>query len=618
MSSIGSWLRTSLALGIPNLLRVAAYRIGVRTGLHPVCRIRGEAPKGAFFAPPIMQPSKDAVARADWRECGLLFGHLAVTVCDGPPDWMRSPLTGQRSPHAGLPWWKIGDFDPAIGDIKPLWELSRFDWLLAMAQRACVDDGSELRRLEEWLGDWARANPPYLGPNWKCGQEASIRLLHLAAAAWVLGQVTSSSTSLLDLVRLHLRRIEPTLQYALAQDNNHGTSEAAALFVGGSWLAAIGDQEGGRWMLMGRKWLETHAARLIATDGTFSQYSLNYHRLMLETMSFAEFWRRSLDQPPFSKRWTERCCAATGWLCDAIDIGTGDGPNVGANDGAHILRWSDAPYRDYRSTLQLASVLFEGRCAIKETGNWDQPLHWLGLGKPQEAAKGPQDRVASANGFIFLRRGRASVMLRLPKFRFRPAQADLLHLDLSVGAHNVLRDAGSFSYNTEASLMTYFMGAAGHNTVQFDDRDPMPRLGRFLFGNWPEATIIEPFSFDVSRTRIAVGYSDHYGARHERTVELQQDRLLVTDTLSGFSKDAVLRWRLMNGNWSFHPDTSVASLRLEDECIDLRVEAAEPWKSCLLVTGWESRQYLEKSSLPVLEIRMGLPSRLLSELRWKP
>jgi hypothetical protein len=565
-----------------------------------------------------MQPSKDAVARADWRECGLLFGHLAVTVCDGPPDWMRSPLTGQRSPHAGLPWWKIGDFDPAIGDIKPLWELSRFDWLLAMAQRACVDDGSELRRLEEWLGDWARANPPYLGPNWKCGQEASIRLLHLAAAAWVLGQVSSPTESLLELVRLHLRRIEPTIQYALAQDNNHGTSEAVALFVGGSWLSALNDQEGKRWMLKGRKWLEERAQRLIAIDGTFSQYSLNYHRLMLETMSFAEFWRRSLGIPEFSERWSGRCRAATAWLREAIDLSTGDGPNVGANDGAHILRWSDAPYRDYRATLQLASVLFEGRCAIKDEGSWDQPLHWLGIGKPQDVAHAAQDKVAIEGGFVFLRRGRAFAMLRVPNFRFRPAQADLLHLDLSVGGLNLLRDAGSFSYNTEPSSMAYFMGVAGHNTVQFAEREPMPRLGRFLFGDWPEASTTEPISCDGSRTRIAVAYSDHLGARHERLVELRRDRLGVTDTVSGITEGAVLRWRLINVQWSLHADTSAATLRWQEGSVELRVETSEPWISCQLVMGWESRLYLEKCPVPVLEIRMRYPCTLFSEIRWNP
>ena len=42
------------------------------------------------------------------------------------------------------------------------------------------------------------------------------------------------------MITLHLVRIAATLPYAIAQDNNHGTSEAAALFIGGAWLDATG------------------------------------------------------------------------------------------------------------------------------------------------------------------------------------------------------------------------------------------------------------------------------------------------------------------------------------------------------------------------------------------
>ena len=104
--------------------------------------------------------------------------------------------------------------------------------------------------------------------------------MHLAMAAHLLGQVATPSIGLVRLVRLHLRRIAPTIQYAVAQDNNHGTSEAAALFIGGSWLASLSNERGAvreahSWMKQGRKWLENRARRLIAPDGSFSQYSLN-------------------------------------------------------------------------------------------------------------------------------------------------------------------------------------------------------------------------------------------------------------------------------------------------------------------------------------------------------
>ena len=60
----------------------------------------------------------------------------------------------------------------------------------------------------------------------------------LAAVARLLGTHGKPSPILVKLMALHCARIMPTIRYAVAQNNNHGTSEAAALFIGGAWLMA--------------------------------------------------------------------------------------------------------------------------------------------------------------------------------------------------------------------------------------------------------------------------------------------------------------------------------------------------------------------------------------------
>ena len=92
----------------------------------------------------------------------------------------------------------------------------------------------------------------------------------------------------------HLCRIAPTIRYAIAQDNNHGISEAAALFIGGTWLVKMGNLVGQRWADMGRYWLEDRALRLIGPQGSFSQSSLNYHRMILDTFCIVEFCRQHM------------------------------------------------------------------------------------------------------------------------------------------------------------------------------------------------------------------------------------------------------------------------------------------------------------------------------------
>ena len=89
----------------------------------------------------------------------------------------------------------------------------------------------------------------------------------------------------------------------MAQDNNHGTSEAAALYIGGSLLVHNNHAEGNEWARKGSYWLENRARRLIGVDGSFSQYSLNYHRVVLDTFSMVEVWRGHLNLPRFSETW---------------------------------------------------------------------------------------------------------------------------------------------------------------------------------------------------------------------------------------------------------------------------------------------------------------------------
>lgn len=610
MISTASKLRTAVALGPANLARVAWYRFGVRCGLNPVRKLRAAAPAAPFFGAPLAPAAPDLAGTSQWGDSALWFSRWPVPLSGHAPDWHCNALSGQQVRSPSRPWWAIADFDPAVGDIKLVWEASRFDWVLALAQRAAGGQPGSLERLNDWLADWCANNPPYLGVNWKCGQEASIRVMHLAMAALLLGQHGTSCAGLMALVRVHLARIAPTISYAVAQDNNHGTSEAAALFIGGSWLAAHGIPEGVRWQALGRRWLENRVLRLVAPDGSFSQYSLTYHRMLLDTLSMAELWRRTLGLAVFSVRWQQRARAATLWLYHLIDPTSGDGPNLGANDGARLLQLSDAGYRDFRPTLQLAGALL-AQARAYERGPWDAPLRWLGVELPQARLDAPASHQFDDGGFVVLRHGAAMAMLRYPRFRFRPSQADLLHVDLWLGSDNLLRDGGSYSYNAEQQLTEYFAGTASHNTVQFDGRDQMARWGRFLFADWLTTTWLAPLVQRDGAWHAGAGYGRAPGLLHQRELSLHADRLQVRDRIGGFGANAVLRWRLAPGHWRL-AGNSVSNGRDV-----LTVSGSMPLRRVTLVDGWESRHYLEKTPLPVLEIEVDAAGELTSTYKWE-
>tara|TARA_R110001592_G_scaffold63566_2_gene194753 strand:+ start:6550 stop:8370 length:1821 start_codon:yes stop_codon:yes gene_type:complete len=604
MTAIFSKIATALALGPLNLGRVFGYRVGIRLGLNPVKRIQAEAVEGPFFSaaktrfpvPP---------ARLGWFQHAESFGIQRWPVSTSPPQWLNSMQSGTSVPNPRRAWWQIPDFDPAVGDIKTVWEASRFDWVLACAEHMLNGSEEAHQRLEVWLSDWSASNPPYTGPNWKCGQEASIRVMHLAMAALMLDQVSELTPALRSLVHTHLQRIIPTIQYAIAQDNNHGTSEAAALFIGGSWL------DNKDWEKKGRYWLENRANRLIGRDGSFSQYSLNYHRVMLDTMVMAEIWRRALGLAEFSARFYERCAAATLWLYTMIQPENGDGPNLGANDGARLLPLTDTDYRDYRPSVQLAAAVFLEKRAYPAAGDWDLPLAWLRLECPIDTLFPPASAEFDEGGYAVLRDGAVMALLRYPRFRFRPSQADALHLDFWMQGENWLRDAGSYSYNTDPDLAKYFPGTQAHNTVEFDDRDQMPKISRFLFGDWLKTATLELLQAHVGMQTFAAGYRDRLGCEHVRRVALGAGSLRVTDVVSGFKSKAILRWRLKPGEWMLD------GTEVRCGSFALKVQSSVPIKRIELVQGWESRYYLQKTPLPVLEVEVGLPGELVTEINWE-
>lgn len=599
-------IKTALSLGLPNLARVFMYQLGVRTGINPVKKISSQLACGDFFSDQFEQNSS-LIANKQWVGQHFYFGKPLNSV--GIPSWHQSCLT-QRFAPSDKPWFTIDDFNNDLGDIKGVWEASRFDWVIGFAQLAKTGDILALETLNTWLNDWSVNNPPYLGVNWKCGQEASIRVMHLALAALILQQHNNSSQALVSLLKVHLKRISPTIMYAVAQDNNHGTSEAAALYIGGSWLVLNGEPEGHKWQKQGLKWLENRADRLIENNGSFSQYSVTYHRVMLDTYSLVEVWRSKLKLPSLSEQLTTKLKAAASWLFYFTDEESGDAPNIGANDGARLIPLSGTDYRDFKPSVQLANVLFSSQSAYIKEGSYDIPLQWLELKKPTESLPKKKPADFADGGYCFLTNDKAAVYLRYPQFKFRPSQSDALHIDLWLKGNNVFRDGGTFSYNAGQAYIDYYGGVKSHNTIEFDEHDQMPRLSRFLLGNWLKSTNKEQLKVLENSQKFAISYTDYLKCTHKRSISLSPSKLTITDIASGFKNKAVLRFRLIPTQWKLIGKTLTSEYCYITFGADVEITRLE------LIDGKESRYYYQESTLPVIELEIHKSGTITTEVNF--
>ena len=197
--------------------------------------------------------------------------------------------------------------------------------------------------------------------------------------------------------------------------------------------------------------------------------------------------------------------------------------------------------------------------------------------------------------------------MRYPRFRFRPSQADALHVDLWHDGVNILRDAGTYSYNEAGS--EWFGGTAAHNTVSFDDRDQMPRLGRFLFGDWLAAEKVEQISQGRNGIKAAAGYIDRHGSRHFRTVTLTKCAFRCVDEVEGDFLAAKLYWRLGLENWKL----SQSAIQNSTATISIIVED-QPEVRPILATTWESRYYQLKNEVPQICVTVQRPSKIITEV----
>jgi hypothetical protein len=537
-------LQTYSKLGFGNVARVALYRALLKTNLHSVQRIKANAPaEGSFYSGKYIS-SSTATADLDlpWLTHHVFFG-WEIQNPASPPDWF-----GKASGSATKNWWDILDFNPDVGDIKCVWEASRFEWLQSFALAAKSGDTGRTEQMNSWLADWWHRNPPFKGPNWKCAQEASIRVLRLVFAAHILGELRTASKPLLDAIEIHLARIAPTLGYAKGQQNNHATSEAAALWVGGLFLKANG--RGDNAIASGGKAaLASSIMSLVLPDGSFSQSSSNYHRFLLDTLCIAELLRRALSSTALDDAACARIREAIHWLSQFTDQASGEPVNLGHNDSAYLLPNKSGQDRNFLLTLGIANALFNGYVPQHCMAATAPLLSLLDETRSVREVPALRSHLFADGGYAVLREQDAMAMLRLPQFTFRPSHCDALHLDLWVGGLNILRDAGTASYVSEIESMPDLSTTRAHNTIQFDEDEQMPRLSRFLWGDWlkPDGPI--EFLEHNGGKSAGAAYVDRRKRRHDRKVKLQQARLDIIDTVRGRVGRSILRWHLCRDNW---------------------------------------------------------------------
>ncbi len=396
-------------------------------------------------------------------------------------DWITNPETGHKY-DIKKHFSKIEDLSKTAGDIKYVWEKARFSFLYDTIRYDYHYEEDHSEFVFEQIQDFIKKNPINQGPNYKCSQEISLRILNWTFALYFYKNsehlTKQMFESIMNAIYWQLDHVYNNIDFSrIAVRNNHAITETLMLFLSNKLFPFITESK--EWSEKGKKWFEEEIAYQIYKDGTYLQFSMNYHRVVVQLLTWG-IRLAEIHKEPFKSEVYDRAKGSLQFLSSCLNEENGKLPNYGSNDGALFFKLTDDNYRDYRSQLDDLRSILDNKMQY-DTNSY----HWYGIKDPTKF-KSTKTQLNSFDkgGYYMINEPSSNTFLRCGTYKDRPHQADNLHLDLWVKGINYIWDSGTYKYNTIEELSHYFSGVEGHNTLSINGKDQMLKGSRFIWFNW--------------------------------------------------------------------------------------------------------------------------------------
>ena len=398
-------------------------------------------------------------------------------------DWITNPISKYKY-DINKHWSEIKDLSNEAGDIKYVWEKSRFTFLNDIIRYDYHHSDDQSKFVFNQIEDFIDKNPINQGPNYVCSQEISLRILNWTFALYYYKDSEIFSEELfykiMHSVYCQIQHVYKNINFSrISVRNNHAITETLSIYISGKIFPFFPDVKS--WSKKAKKWFENEINYQIYDDGTHLQYSTNYHRVVIQLLTIAIKFSKIYNDP-LDKKIYDKAKKSIEFLTDMMDIKTGYLPNVGANDGSLFFNFSSCDYRDYRPQINDLHTLIYNNTIFNST----ESLYWHGI-KQSKKVKLKQSKTKKFpdGGFFILNdNDQSKTVVKCTNYTNRPSQADNNHLDIWLNGKNYFRDNGSFLYNTQKKYINFFNGTVGHNTCTIENENQMLKGPRFIWFYW--------------------------------------------------------------------------------------------------------------------------------------
>ena len=253
-------------------------------------------------------------------------------------NWITNPENGFNY-NINKHWSDIPDFSKELGDIKFTWEKSRFSYLYTIIRYDQKYNCDSSKFVFNEINSWIDSNPLNRGPNYVSSQEISLRILNWIFALYYYKDSDFLTEDLFQVIIDSIyRQIDHVYKFInfsrKTVRNNHAITETLSLYLVGLLFPFCNNSA--KWKADGKKWFEEEINYQIYNDGTYLQFSMNYHRVVIQLLTWA-FYLSELNDDSFSQSIHSKAAKSIEFLLACQNNYNGELPNYGANDGSLFL-----------------------------------------------------------------------------------------------------------------------------------------------------------------------------------------------------------------------------------------------------------------------------------------